>query len=217
MIRVLLVEDHPIFRDGLRSGLSSAEDIEVCGEAVDVPGAVSAACDLQPDVILMDLELDGGSGIEATSQIVERTPGAAVLILTMHDSETSVFAAVCAGARGYLLKGVDQDALLRAVRGVAAGETLFGPGVAARVLSRLRQSPGPPGAAPGEDHELLTEREREILELMAQGWGNGAIAQRLVLSPKTVRNNVSRILGKLQAATRGDAIVRARRWGYGNP
>ncbi len=215
MIRVLLVEDHPIFRDGLRSGLSSAEDVEVCGEAVDVPGAVAAAGDLQPDVILMDLELDGGSGIEATSQIVEQTPGAAVVILTMHDSETSVFAAVCAGARGYLLKGVDQDALLRAVRGVAVGETLFGPGVAARVLSRLRESPGLPGAAPGEDHEL-TEREREILELMAQGWGNGAIAERLSLSPKTVRNNVSLILGKLQAATRGDAIVRARRWGYGN-
>ena len=215
MIRVLLVEDHPIFRAGLTSGLSAADDIEVCGEAADVDTAVAVAQDQRPDVVLMDLDLGEGSGIDATSQIVQILPDVAVLILTMHENEASVFAAVCAGARGYLLKGVDQDALFRAVRGAAAGETLFGPGIAARVLSRLRQPPNTPQPEQ-EDGEPLTDREREILELMAQGWGNNAIAQRLFLSPKTVRNNVSRILSKLQAATRGDAIVRARRWGYGN-
>ena len=211
MIRVLVVDDHPIFCDGLRTALAELTDIEVCGEAGSAAAALELVVSLVPDVVLMDLELGDGSGIDVTAQITRELPGVAVVVLTMHDAEASVFAALCAGAVGYLLKGVDQDALERAVRAAGAGEAVFGAGVARRVLMRLGDArevttPGPSG---------LTSRETEILDLMAEGWGNPEISERLFLSPKTVRNNVSTILTKLHAASRGDAIVQARGWGYG--
>jgi DNA-binding NarL/FixJ family response regulator len=219
-----------MFRDGLRAALSDIEHIEVCGEAADADTAVERGTRLRPDVVLMDLDLGSSSGIDATRRLTAAVPETAVLVLTMHDAESSVFAALCAGACGYLLKGVDQEELLRAVRGAAAGEAVFGAGIARRVLSRLRAEPAPEPAtgpeiattstaAPRSEVPAthgLTTRECEILDLMAEGWGNGAIAERLYLSPKTVRNNVSTILGKLHAANRGEAVVRARGWGLGS-
>ncbi|MEO7941972.1 MAG: response regulator transcription factor [Marmoricola sp.] len=211
MIRVLVVDDHPIFRDGLRTSLEQAPDLELCGEASTATEAIEAAERLGPDVVLMDVDLAGESGIEVTGRVTRAHPDMAVLMLTMHDAEPTVFAALCAGAVGYLLKGSGGTELHRAVRAAAAGEAVFGAGVARRVLSRL-QSPEPRQAGPDQD---LTVREREILDLMAAGLGNHAIATRLCVAPKTVRNNVSSILSKLRAASRIEAIDRARTWGYG--
>ncbi len=211
MIRVLVVDDHPIFRDGLRTSLAQAPDLELCGEASTASEAVEAVARLAPDVVLMDVDLAGESGIDVTRQVTQEHPDVAVLMLTMHDAESTVFAAVCAGAVGYLLKGSGGPELHRALRAAAEGEAVFGAGVARRVLSRL-QSPEPHQAGPDQD---LTIREREILDLMAAGLGNHAIAGRLSVAPKTVRNNVSSILSKLRAASRIEAIDRARTWGYG--
>lgn len=211
MIRVLVVDDHPIFRDGLRTSLAQCADLELCGEASGADEAIAAVARHRPDVVLMDVDLAGESGIEVTRQVMPVHPEVAVLMLTMHDAEATVFAALCAGAVGYLLKGAGGSELHRAVRAAAAGEAVFGAGVARRVLSRL-QSPEPRQAGPDQD---LTVREREILDLMAAGLGNHAIAGRLSVAPKTVRNNVSSILSKLRAASRIEAIDRARTWGYG--
>ena len=211
MIRVLVVDDHPIFRDGLRTSLAQAPDMELCGEASTAAEAVEAVAQLAPDVVLMDVDLAGESGIEVTGRVTQAHRDVAVLMLTMHDAESMVFAAVCAGAVGYLLKGSGGPELHRAVRAAAEGEAVFGAGVARRVLSRL-QTPEPRQAGPDQD---LTLREREILDLMAAGLGNHAIAGRLSVAPKTVRNNVSSILSKLRAASRIEAIDRARAWGYG--
>jgi DNA-binding NarL/FixJ family response regulator len=211
VIRVLVVDDHPIFRDGLRTSLADAPDLELCGEASTASEAIEAVARWSPDVVLMDVDLAGESGIDVTVQVTQAHPEVAVLMLTMHDAEPTVFAALCAGAVGYLLKGSGGTELHRAVRAAAAGEAVFGAGVARRVLSRL-QSPEPRQAGPDEE---LTMREREILDLMATGLGNHAIAGRLSIAPKTVRNNVSSILSKLRAASRIEAIDRARTWGYG--
>ena len=209
-LRVVLVEDHPIYRDGLRLGLTTAAGIDVVGEASDPATAREVVERECPDVVVMDLDLGPASGLDLTAQLVARHPGLAVLVLTMNDAEAAVFEALRAGARGYLLKGVDLDELAKGVRDVAAGEAVFGARMAARLLAGLGRS-----ESSRREDEVLTEREREILELMAQGWGNPQIAERLFLSPKTVRNNVSLILGKLHATSRGDAVVRARSWGYG--
>ena len=211
MIRVLVVDDHPIYREGLRTSLAEASDLELCGEASTAAEAAEAVERLVPDVVLMDVDLAGESGIEVTGRVTQAHPEVAVLMLTMHDAEATVFAALCAGAVGYLLKGSGGPDLHRAVRAAAAGEAVFGAGVARRVLSRLH-SPEPRQAGPDQD---LTVREREILDLMAAGLGNHAIAARLSVAPKTVRNNVSSILSKLRAASRIEAIDRARAWGYG--
>jgi DNA-binding NarL/FixJ family response regulator len=208
MIEVLIVDDHPIFRSGLENALAELADVHACGTASTVDEAVTAAATLRPDVVLMDVDLGAGSGIDATARIVETHPDVAVM-LTMLDTDATVFEAVCAGARGYLLKGSDQAEIHRAVLAAAAGEAIFGAGVARRVLDTFRA-----GATPQPDVELTT-RERQILDLMAEGWGNPDIAERLYLAPKTVRNNVSEILAKLQATSRGEAIVRARGWGFG--
>ena len=209
-IRVVVVDDHPIFRDGLRTALEGLEEIEVVGDAEDGAEALAVVEQLQPDVVLMDLNMPAMGGIEATRRI-RSTCEASVLVLTMQSDDESVFAAVRAGASGYLLKGADRADVIRAILGVAAGEAVFGPAIAKRVLSFFS---GAPTTAPTAFPEL-TEREREILDLVALGLGNQAIGRRLSLAQKTVRNNVSTILGKLHAADRGEAIARARRHGLG--
>jgi DNA-binding NarL/FixJ family response regulator len=210
--RVLVADDHAAFRAGLRALLETAGDLAVVGEADTGEAALAAARALQPDVVLMDINMPGLDGVEATRRIVDAAPHVAVLVLTMHDDDETVFAAVRAGARGYLLKGARRAELLRAVRSVAAGEAIFGPGVARRWMAYFaRPAPRPDPAAFPE----LTDREREILDLVARGRSNADITAELVLAPKTVRNHVSNIFSKLQARDRSEAIVLAREAGLG--
>ena len=225
MIRLLVVDDHPMLRAGVRAALEGT-GIEIAGEAGTAADAVRETVILAPDVVLMDLGLPDGSGIEATRLLLVERPGTAVLAFTMSDDDESIFAALRAGALGYLVKGAPRDELIRAIEVVADGEALFlGPGVARRVQAHFAAvasgtSPAPadadPTSAPDRlEFAALTAREREVLDLMAAGWGNAAIASRLYLAPKTVRNHVSTIIGKLQASDRGEAVVRARRHGFG--
>jgi DNA-binding NarL/FixJ family response regulator len=211
-IRVLVADDHAAFRAGLRALLETAIDVRVVGEADSGEAAVAAARAMHPDVVLMDVNMPGLDGVEATRRIADAAPHVAVLVLTMHDDDETVFAAVRAGARGYLLKGARRAELLRAVRSVAAGEAIFGPGVARRLAAYFaRPAPRADQAAFPE----LTEREREILDLVAAGRSNAEITAELVLAPKTVRNHVSNIFSKLQVRDRSEAIVRARVAGMG--
>ncbi|MGY1723320.1 response regulator [Blastococcus sp. SYSU DS0533] len=210
-VRVLVVDDHPLYREGLTTALAALPGIEVVGEAGDGAEAVDRAGELAPDVVVMDLNLPVVNGIEATRAIVSRHPATAVLVLTMLEGDESVFAAMRAGARGYLLKGADRHEIGRAVTTVAHGEVIFSAQIAARVLAWF---------AAGDDRPVapfpqLTEREREILDLVAYGLTNGAIAQRLFLSEKTVRNHVSNVFTKLQVADRAEAVARARDAGLG--
>ena len=205
-VRVHIVDDHPLFRDGLRGLLETESDIEVAGEAGSGEEAVLLARELQPDVILMDLNLPGLHGIDATRQITQDHPRINVLVVTMFEDDESVFSALRAGARGYVLKGASHGETLRAIRAVGNGEVIFGPGVAARVTKYFA---APPGRAPQPFPEL-TDREREVLQLIAHGSTNETIADTLVLSLKTVRNHVSNICGKLQVADRAQAVIRAR-------
>jgi DNA-binding NarL/FixJ family response regulator len=209
-IRVLIADDHPLFRDGLTAMLQAADDTELTGAATDGLQAVELALHGQPDVVVMDLHMPGMDGIEATRRIVADSPHIAVVVLTMFDDDESVFSAVRAGARGYLLKGADQEQILRAVYAAANGEIIFGTELAARVLAYFTAAPAASAIFP-----QLTDREREVLELVAQGRSNADIAARLQLSQKTVRNHVSNILTKLQVADRAQAIVRARDAGLG--
>ena len=210
-LRVLVADDHPVFRDGLRALLAAAPDLEVVGEAATGEEAVASTLERQPDVVVMDLHMPALNGIEATRQIVATSPHVKVLILTMFDDDASVFQAMRAGARGYLLKGAGEQEIERAIRGVADGEAIFGPAVAQRVLDYLSGTARRQQAAFPE----LSEREREVLTLLAEGRSNPDIAGRLYLSPKTVRNHVSNIFTKLQVADRAQAIVRAREAGLG--
>jgi DNA-binding NarL/FixJ family response regulator len=212
--RVLIADDHPIYRDGLRMMLASTGLVEVLGTAADGAEAVARAAELLPDVVVMDLQMPVVDGIEATRRIVAAHAGVGVLALTMHDDDESVFAAMLAGARGYLVKGADQEEILRAITAVAHGEVIFGPVLAARVTRYFTVLAGarPPT---GEPFPQLTAREREVLDLIAAGLSNQMIAGRLFLSPKTVRNNVSNVFAKLQVADRAQAIVRAREAGLG--
>jgi DNA-binding NarL/FixJ family response regulator len=209
-IRVLIADDHPVFRDGLRALLESLPEAEVVGEAARGEEAVRLAISLQPDVILMDLQMPGTNGIEATRAILHTAPHIGVLVVTMFEDDDSVFAAMRAGARGYLLKGADQQEIVRAIRSVASGEAIFGPAIAQRLISFFA-NPGPP--VPAQLFPELTDREREVLTGIALGQSNSEIADRLVLSQKTVRNHVSNIFSKLQVADRAQAIVRAREAG----
>lgn len=209
-IRVLIADDHPFFRDGVRVLLEATPMTEVAGEATTGDEVIILAEELQPDVILMDVKMPGPSGIEATRQILATSPHIAVLIVTMFEDDDFVFAAMRAGARGYLLKGADADEMLRAIRAVARGEAIFGPAIARRLL---RFFATPEHIAPPRPFPQLTDREREVLALVAQGSSNGDIADRLYLSPKTVRNHVSNILSKLQVADRAQAMLRAREAG----
>ena len=210
-LRILIVEDHPLFRKGLRTLISSVEDFEVAGEASDGEQAVTLALDLLPDVVLMDLQLPGQSGISAIREIVAASPTTRVLVVTLFQDDDSVFAALRAGARGYMLKDADEEEMIRAIRVIADGQSLFSAAVARRVLAFFSTAyPVAPQVFPS-----LTERERDILRLLAQGKANAAIASELNLSPKTIANNVSNIFGKLQVADRAEAIVRAREAGLG--
>jgi DNA-binding NarL/FixJ family response regulator len=211
-IRVLVADDHRLFRDGLRALLNSAPDLEVVGEAGDGEQVVAQAAVLQPDVILMDLQLPGINGVEATRRILHSQPRVNVLVLTMFEDTDTVLAAMRAGARGYILKDTDEEALLRSVRAVASGEALFGPGVAERLMRYLAEAtPSAERAAFPE----LTDREREVLWLLAQGLSNQEVADRMGISLKTARNHVSNILGRLQVADRTEAVARARAAGLG--
>jgi DNA-binding NarL/FixJ family response regulator len=209
--RILIADDHALFRDGLRALLDSVPDTEVVGEAATGDEAIAQAAELQPDVVLMDIQMPQPNGIEATRRILCTSPHIGVIVVTMFEDDDSVFAAVRAGARGYVLKGADQAEMLRAIRAVARGEALFGRAIAERLMTFFA---APRVALPMVFPEL-TDREREVLDLIAQGYNNTEIAQELVLSPKTVRNHVSNIFSKLQVADRAQAIVRAREAGLG--
>ncbi len=216
-VRVLITDDHPVFRYGLRALLDAGSQTQVVGEAAAGEQAVALAEQLQPDVILMDLNMPGAiNGIEATRRIVQASPHVAVLVLTMLEDDASVFAAMRAGARGYVLKGGDPAETLQAIRTVASGGAIFSPAIAAHVLRFFATAPRPTAVStPADAFPELTEREREVLGLIAQGCTNSAIAERLVLSPKTVRNHISNIFSKLQVAGRAEAIIRARDAGLG--
>ena len=213
MIRVLIADDHPVFRDGLRVLLDATPDTILIGEAASGDEVIELAAALAPDVILMDLKMAGINGIDATRQIVQASPHIGVLVVTMFEDD-SVFAAMRAGARGYLLKGADKEELLLAIRAVSGGEAIFGPAIARRLM-RYFAAPGAAlPAAPAQLFPELTDREREILARIAAGRNNQEIADQLFLSLKTVRNYVSNIYSKLQVADRAQAIVRAREGGF---
>ncbi|WP_017681510.1 response regulator transcription factor [Rhodococcus ruber] len=209
-IAVAVVDDHPVFRLGLVALLGTLDGIEVVAQASSVAEALEVIT-ADVDVVLMDLELGDGSGIEATRLLLGRFPELRVLVVTMHEDEDSLVASVRAGARGYLVKGADPSGVERAIRAVADGEVIVGAAVAAKAIGAMAASRT---LAPTVFPEL-TDREREVLDLMARGHDNATIARRLVLSPKTVRNHVSNVLGKLGAADRSTAIVQAREAGLG--
>ena len=212
-LRVVLADDHPVVRRGLRALLSTIDGIEVVGEAADGEAAVKEAQLLAPDIVLMDVRMPGLDGVEATRRIRSAVPGVAVLVLTMFDDDATVFTAMQAGARGYLLKGAEQDEIVGALRAVAAGQVIFGPGIASRVLDHFAAPPAPAV----EPFPELTAREREILALLAEVRRTSAIADRLALSPKTVSNNLTSIFAMLEVTDRAGAIIRAREGGLGGP
>jgi DNA-binding NarL/FixJ family response regulator len=212
-LRILVAEDHPLFRKGMISLLSSVPEFEVIGEAATGEKAVVRAAQLQPDVILMDLQMPQVNGIEATRRILQESPSVRILVVTLFEDEDSVFMALRAGARGYVLKDADEEDVVHAIRAVGKGEAIFSPAVASRVLAYFAASP--PGGAPPQAFPTLTEREREILNLIAQGHPNPSIARHLSLSTKTVGNYVSNIFTKLRVADRTQAIIRAREAGLG--
>jgi DNA-binding NarL/FixJ family response regulator len=211
-IRILIADDHPLFRGGLRALLESIADTEVVGEAATGEEAVDSALSLLPDVVVMDINMPGLNGIDATRRILDESKDINVLVMTMHDDDEAVFAAIRAGARGYQLKGAAQNETLRAIRSVANGEAIFGPGIADRLRRFLAT---PPALDPSQAFPQLTDRELEILQFLAQRQTNAEIATALFLSQKTVRNYVSAIFTKLQVADRAEAGLVARAAGLG--
>jgi DNA-binding NarL/FixJ family response regulator len=206
----VIADDHPVVRDGLSALLASVPSVTVAGVAANGQEAVRAAVTLRPDVLVMDVQMPELTGVAAAAEIGRVAPQVAVLMLTMLDDDYSVLAAMRAGARGYVLKGAQQDEIVRAIHAVAAGEAIFGPGIARLVLSLV--SAPPTAEMPFQN---LTSREREVLDLIAAGVRNTEIARRLSIAPKTVANHVSAIFAKLQVADRGEAIIRARDAGLG--
>lgn len=212
-LRVLVADDHPLFRNGVRALLTSVDDLEVVGEASASDEVIALADALQPDLILMDLQMPGIGGVEATRRILRRSPHVRILVVTMFDDDDSVFASLQAGSRGYVLKGARPEELLRAIRAVGDGEAIFSPAIAQRLIDYFAQ---PRPAAPALSFPELTEREREILALIARRETNLAIARKLGINLKTVQNHVSNIFNKLQVADRAEAILRARDAGMGS-
>ena len=209
-IRVLIADDHPVFRDGLASLLEPLAEIEVVARAGDGAEAVALAGEHRPDVVVMDVQMPELNGIEATRRVVADRPGTGVLVLTRGEDDGTVLSALRAGARGYLRKGAEEDEIVRAITTVHAGGVVFGASLAARIAEVLT-----PAGRPERPFPELTERETEILDRIAAGRNNAQIAQELFLSPKTIRNNVTSILAKLQATDRADVIIRARDAGLG--
>ena len=210
-VQVLVADDHPVFRSGLRALLATDPAVVVVGEAATGTEAVAATAREHPDVVLMDLNMPELDGVAATAQILQSNPQVAIVVLTMFDDDDSVFAAMRAGARGYLLKGTNQADILHAVHAVATGGAVFGPAVAQRVLDFFTRG----AARSAATFPQLSDREREVLDLLAHGDSNSRIATRLTISEKTVRNHVSNIFAKLAVADRSQAIVRAREAGLG--
>ena len=211
-LRILIANDHPLFRHGLAALLSANPDFEVVGEATSGEEAIALAAKLQPDVILMDIQMPLVNGIEATRRVLHTSPSIRILIVTMFEDDASVFTAMRAGARGYVLKDAQKADMLSAIRAVGRGEAIFSPAIATRLIDFFN---APRPSIHPQTFPELTEREREILDLIAQGASNTEIATRLVLSPNTVRNYVSNIFSKLQVADRAQAIIRAREAGLG--
>ncbi len=215
-LRVLVADDHPLFRGGLRALLGAVPDTTVIGEATTGEEAVALAAELQPDMVVMDIQMPGVSGIDATRRLLDASPHIGVLVVTMFEDDYSVFAAMRAGAKGYVLKDADEEDMLHAIRAVGRGEAIFSPSVARRVIDFFTGARPEVGrAVPARAFPELTTREREVLDLIAQGLSNPEIAKEIYLSPKTVRNHISNIFAKLQVADRAQAIVRAREAGLG--
>lgn len=208
-LTILIADDHPIFRKGLRALLAGRPELRLVGEASSGTEVVRVAAELRPDVILMDLQMPGGGGLTAVRQIIATHPESRILVVTMFEDDDAVFAAMRAGARGYVLKDMDDDEIARAILAVGHGEAIFSPTIAARMMNFFAARPVQGAIIFPE----LTESERSVLRLMARGTNNEAIAERLVLSPKTVRNYISNIFSKLQVADRAQAIVRAHQAG----
>jgi len=212
-IRVLIADDHQLFRDGIRNLLQATDDLVCAGEAETGEEVITKASELQPDVILMDIQMPEMNGIDATRKIVQNSPHIAVLMVTMFDDDNSVFSAMRAGARGYVLKGAKHDEIQRAIRAAGNGEAIFSPAIATRMMQFFA------GIRPPQPLDVfpeLSNREREVLDLIAAGYRNSQIAEELTISPKTVRNHVSNILNKLQVADRTQAILKAREAGFGS-
>jgi DNA-binding NarL/FixJ family response regulator len=217
-IQVLIVDDHPVYRDGLRGLIERSPDLALAGEATTGREAIALARTTRPSLVLMDLRLPDVSGIDATRAILEEDPTIGVLIITMSENDESLFAAMRAGARGYIAKDADSEQLLHAIRAAAVGEVIFGASIAHRMMSFFstgRSAFSTGRSASASPFPELTEREREILEQIAAGRSNAEIAQRLSITSKTVRNHVANVFNKLQVANRGQAIVRAREAGLG--
>jgi DNA-binding NarL/FixJ family response regulator len=211
-IKLIIVDDHKLFREGIKALLTVTDDIEIVGEAEDGATALKKIRDLEPDVILMDINMPGLNGIRVTEQILAQHPQTRIIMLTMLEDDASIFHAMRAGARGYLLKGAEPEEVLSVIRAVAEGQALFGPAIATRLMQYFKELSAKPSVSDSLFPEL-TDRELELLRLIAQGLNNQEIAQKLVLSPKTVRNHITNIFSKLQVADRAQAIVRAREAG----
>ena len=209
-LRVLIADDHPLFRKGMRTLLDSMPGVVVAGEATSGEEAVAQAAVTHPDLVLMDLQMPEGGGLEATRQITAVQPEVHILVVTLFEDDDSVFAALRAGARGYILKDADEEEMMRAIHAIGRGEAIFSPAVAARLMDYFA---GTKTAVAAEAFPELTEREREILQLIARGQSNADIAEALTISLKTVRNHVSNIYNKLQVADRAQAVIRAREAG----
>lgn len=211
-IKLIIVDDHKLFREGIKALLAVTDDIEIVGEAEDGATAMKRIRELEPDVILMDINMPGLNGIRVTEQILAQHPQTRIIMLTMLEDDASIFHAMRAGARGYLLKGAEPEEVLSVIRAVAEGQALFGPAIATRLMQYFKELSAKPAVSDSLFPEL-TDRELELLRLIAQGLNNQEIAHKLVLSPKTVRNHITNIFSKLQVADRAQAIVRAREAG----
>jgi DNA-binding NarL/FixJ family response regulator len=211
-IRVLIADDHPVFRDGLRAFVTGAPDLLLVGEATNGVEAVARAAEGHPAIVLMDLRMPEMSGIEATRRILEADPSVGIIVLTMSEDDDSLFAAMRAGARGYIPKDAESEEILQAIRAAALGEAIFGASIARRMMAFFA---APRAMATPDPFPELTDRENEILELIAQGRRNPEIASRLGITDKTVRNHVATVFSKLRVADRSQAIVRAREAGLG--